>query len=146
MAIRRRSQPRRRKLVHRRRHGRIGMSSLDANPFRQGTGRSLKMLSTLHGQRASDPERVMLVWIYADWCGHCQRMLPVWKSLVKRNPEIDFVCIDGDTPSLQSAAPEGYPEITGFPTLWIFARESQSPIVYRGDRSVQAIENMVHKL
>jgi hypothetical protein len=65
---------------------------------------------------------------------------------VKRNPEIDFVIIDGDTPSFSAGAPDEYPEITGFPTLWVFARESQRPVVYRGDRSVQAIENMVHKL
>jgi thiol-disulfide isomerase/thioredoxin len=136
----------RKRMVLRKRGRRIGMSSLDANPFRQGTGRSLKMLTTLQGQRNSDSDRAMMVWIYADWCGHCHRMLPVWKSLVKRNPEIDFVIIDGDTPSFSAGAPDEYPEITGFPTLWVFARESQRPVVYRGDRSVQAIENMVHKL
>jgi thiol-disulfide isomerase/thioredoxin len=144
MAMKRSPSRRKRMMIRRRR--RFGMSSLDANPFRQGTGRSLKMLTTLQGQRSSDSDRIMMVWIYADWCGFCHRMLPVWKSLVKRNPEIDFVIMDGDSTSFGSNVPEEYPPISGFPTLWIFSPGSQEPIVYRGERSIHGIENTIHKL
>lgn len=144
MAMKRSPSRRKRMMIRRRRP--FGMSSLDANPFRQGTGRSLKTLSTLQGQRSTDSDRIMMVWVYADWCGFCHRLLPVWKSLVKRNPDVDFVIMDGDSTSFGSSVPEEYPQITGFPTLWILSPGSQRPIVYRGDRSVHGIENMIHKL
>ena len=144
----RRTAGRKHLIMRRRRAGRrLGMSSLNANPFRQGTGRSLKMLSTLQGQRASNPAGVLMVWIYADWCGHCHRFLPVWKALVKKYPEIDFVIMDGDSPSFNSSdKPADYPQVTGFPTLWMFGSNSQRPVVYRGQRTVSALERALHDL
>lgn len=138
---RKRRQTGKRRVMRKRR-----MSALNANPFKQGTGKSLKMLSTLYGQRSSDNSSPMMVWIYADWCGHCQHFLPTWKSLVASHPEVEFITIDGDSTSFASEAPESYPQVMGFPTIWLFASESEKPVVYRGERSVNGLNNAIRKL
>lgn len=122
------------------------MSALDANPFKHGTGKSMKMLATLYGQRSVDKSQPMIVWIYADWCGHCQHFLPSWKKLVASHPEVEFVAIDGDSPSFAAEAPASYPQVLGYPTVWLFASESETPIVYRGERSVNGLSNAIRKL
>jgi thiol-disulfide isomerase/thioredoxin len=136
----------RRLMMRRRIRRRFNMSSIDANPFRMNTGRSLKMLSTLQGQRKDNPNSGMLVWIYADWCGHCRSFLPTWRSLVKKFPEIDFVTINGDSPSFSSESPSYYPVVQGYPTIWVFSPESETPVVYRGDRSVRSLEKVIRDM
>jgi thiol-disulfide isomerase/thioredoxin len=59
---------------------------------------------------------VIMVFVYADWCGHCQRFKPEWKNL-ERLPErnVPMVSIRDDvfpkSPLKENVEIEGYPTV-----------------------------------
>ncbi len=59
---------------------------------------------------------VILVLVYADWCGHCQHFKPDWKSLEQlSNRNMPMVSIRDDvfssSPLNNMVSPEGYPTL-----------------------------------
>ena len=117
------------------------------NPFQDGVGKRLKTLSELQNYRSNNSDQPMVVWIYADWCGHCQMFLPVWKSLVSSTNNIAFVAINGDSEAfLKDSKTSSYPKVTGYPTLWLFAKGGQVPVAYRGQRSSESIKNALYRM
>ncbi len=59
---------------------------------------------------------VIMVFIYADWCGHCQRFKPEWKNLEKMpNRNVSMVSIRDDvfpkSPLKDNVQVEGYPTV-----------------------------------
>ncbi len=70
-----------------------------------------KQLSSVIGKHP-----VVLVLVYADWCGHCQRFKPDWKNLSKtpaRNMPMVAVRDDAlkNSPLNNLVNPEGYPTV-----------------------------------
>lgn len=60
---------------------------------------------------------VVLVFVYADWCGHCQHFKPDWKKLeATPNRNMAMVSIRDDafknSPLNNLVTPEGYPTVT----------------------------------
>jgi len=91
-------------------------------------------------KRLASPEKT-LVLFYADWCGHCQKIEPVWDEcteksksrMVKRNVGAK------DTDEKTAAENEKLMEkhgITGFPTILVFQNGKAVP--YEGSRTVEA--------
>ena len=58
----------------------------------------------------------ILVWYYADWCGHCQMMKDEWEKVVKSNPNVNLAKVSDNY-----VKPED--NIMGFPTLKLFKSE-----------------------
>lgn len=85
----------------------------------------------------------MIVWIYAEWCGHCVRFLPLWKSLVQENKSINFVVLNGDDDITPLPT---YPQVRGYPTIWTFAAGSATPVEFRGQRTKPAIQMKLNAL
>lgn len=59
---------------------------------------------------------VMMVFIYADWCGHCQRFKPEWKNLEKMpTRNVPMVSIRDDvfpkSPLKENVEVDGYPTV-----------------------------------
>lgn len=122
------------------------MSALDANPFLQGTGERIRSLGTLQFRRSQTVRKPMVVWIYAEWCGHCQQFLPTWRSLVRDHPDVLFVTVDGDSNTFNVDAPETYPAIRGYPTIWLFKRGSMDPVAYDGQRNEKLMNKVIRDL
>ena len=60
---------------------------------------------------------VVLVFVYADWCGHCQHFKPDWKKLeANPNRNMAMVSVRDDafknSPLNNLVTPEGYPTVT----------------------------------
>ena len=60
---------------------------------------------------------VVLVFVYADWCGHCQHFKPDWKKLESTpNRNMAMVSVRDDafknSPLNNLVTPEGYPTVT----------------------------------
>jgi thiol-disulfide isomerase/thioredoxin len=74
---------------------------------------------------------------YADWCGHCQRVKPVFQELVSQSP----ILVGGRTITIAMVSPEKEPEkaadveIQGFPTF-IYKDAAGNSKPYNGDRSM----------
>jgi protein disulfide-isomerase-like protein len=80
-----------------------------------------------------DDDKILALF-YADWCGHCKTLKPVWKEAAeeanKDKKRMIMIDVGGKTPD-QQALIDKY-EIDGFPTILIF--QNGKPTTYSGKR------------
>lgn len=87
-----------------------------------------------------------MVWIYAEWCGHCVRFAPMWETLVSEFPNVRFVMIDGDGEEFQKNYPETYPRVRGYPTLWLMGVGEVEPQEYEKRRDLQTLRKTLSEM
>lgn len=83
-----------------------------------------------------------LVLFYADWCGHCKKIKPIWEEAAKdvnknENKMIKVNCGDGkdkDQEIMKKYKIDGYPTIIKF--------VNGTPKVYNGDRDADSFKNL----
>ena len=93
-------------------------------------------------QQTLDVERPkrLVVLFYAPWCGHCKRLMPLWKQLQNKYKE------DSETKVKQLNADENEQEaqdqeIEGFPTIILF--KDGKKYTYDGERSLESIDQFI---
>lgn len=121
------------------------MRGIEYNPFMEGVGKKVKSLTDLKKTVSSEPSVFRIVWIYAEWCGHCRAFLPTWKSLVEEFTNVDFIVLDGDSDQseIDNAAALDLPSITGYPTIWLFDKDVEGPKRYTGTRDIGSMRNLL---
>jgi thiol-disulfide isomerase/thioredoxin len=98
----------------------------------------------MRGLRLHNPRTPTVVWIYAEWCGHCQRFLPVWNELVTVTDGVKFVALDAEGEDFtRMKFPPEYPPVRGFPTIWIIS-PAGSVEDYRGPRNVKSLQEAIN--
>lgn len=84
-----------------------------------------------------------LVLFYADWCGHCQKVKPAWKTAA------DSVNTKDDKKMIMVNCGEGTDEdqkvmkkynVDGYPTIIKFV--NGTPSLYRGDRDADSFKDI----
>lgn len=91
-------------------------------------------------------ENGWFIKFYAPWCGHCQRLAPVWEEFNKNHGEKVNIakvdCTDGEAQPLCSKM-----EVRGYPTLIYFPGTAESEegakikaYKYQGMRTPEALE------
>jgi len=79
---------------------------------------------------------------YAPWCGHCQKLVPVWDELAKKFESDSKVKIAKlDCTQAQSVCQEN--EVRGYPTLAYF-RNGRKVEAYKGARNLQDLQDFVN--
>lgn len=87
-----------------------------------------------------DPEKDVIVAQVAEWCGHCNKLKPIYKKVAEELQKagvdhIKFTMMD----ATENDAPDGY-KAKGFPTMHFFpAGKEQKGIDFDADRSSKAI-------
>ncbi|CAH3950753.1 unnamed protein product [Pieris brassicae] len=84
----------------------------------------------------TDSERDALVEFYAPWCGHCQKLTPIWDELGEKlkDEEVDIVKIDATA----NDWPKSLYDVSGFPTIyWKPKDSSKRPVRYNGGRAIE---------
>ena len=85
--------------------------------------------------RSSEPTMVLF---YADWCGYCTKLKPVWEeAATQANTDTNrMIKIDvgGKDPEHKDLMKKY--QIEGFPTILVF--QNGTPVTYKGDRSVDS--------
>lgn len=77
-------------------------------------------------------DKYVLFEAYAPWCGHCQKLEPVYKDLAEKLASFEDIMVvkfdatANEHPSLQ---------IQGFPTIKLYKPGTETPVDYEGDRS-----------
>ena len=85
----------------------------------------------------------LLVWYYADWCGHCKMMKDEWSKFVKSKPNVSLAKVS-DKYVKQTD------NIAGFPTLKLYKSEKTATgknnvkiIDYQGTRDSQSLNKFI---
>ncbi|XP_068626211.1 protein disulfide-isomerase A3 [Battus philenor] len=98
-------------------------------PVKVAVGKNFKELVTESGKDA-------LVEFYAPWCGHCQKLAPVWDELGEKlkNEDVDIIKIDATA----NDWPKSLYDVSGFPTIfWKPKDTSKKPVRYNGGRALE---------
>lgn len=91
-----------------------------------------------------DEDKDVFVEFYAPWCGHCQRLAPVWDTLGEKYANTNVVIAQMD--STENDMPEAAPfAVEGFPTIKFRAAGQTEFIDYDGDRSLESLVEFVEK-
>ncbi|XP_063548253.1 protein disulfide-isomerase A3 [Cydia strobilella] len=96
-------------------------------PVKVAVGKNFKSLVTDSGRDA-------LVEFYAPWCGHCQKLTPVWEELGEKlkGEDVDIVKIDATA----NDWPKSLYDVSGFPTIYWKSADGKKPVRYNGGRAL----------
>lgn len=96
-----------------------------------------KLLNKKHSAESFELEGKTLVFVYADWCGHCTRFKPDWEKITilcdKANIKHKALNVDDES----SADFIDKYEVTSFPTLIVLKDDQHKK--FDGDRSINTI-------
>jgi thiol-disulfide isomerase/thioredoxin len=100
--------------------------------------------------------KVIVVKLWADWCGHCKTFEPEWKKLVNhysKNPNVIFEHLEekgmakGGMAKLKNKYGNRIKEPEGFPTFYIFrSSDTKKQEPYEGKRTFEGMKNEIEKL
>ncbi|XP_045464701.1 protein disulfide-isomerase [Harmonia axyridis] len=89
---------------------------------------------------AFDTEKDVLVEFYAPWCGHCKQLVPIYDKVgehFKDNSDVVIAKMDATANELE------HTKISSFPTLKLYAKESNKIIEYNGPRTFEGLVKFV---
>jgi len=91
-------------------------------------------------------DKHVLVKFFAPWCGHCKKLAPVYEELAAAyEKESDKIIIAELNADEEKDIARKY-DIKGFPTIKLFTANTETPIDYTDDRSLEAfIEFLEHE-
>jgi thiol-disulfide isomerase/thioredoxin len=100
--------------------------------------------------------KVIVVKLWADWCGHCKTFEPEWKKLVNhysKNPNVIFEHLEekgmkkGGMAMLKHKYNNRIEEPEGFPTFYIFrSSDTKKQNPYKGERTFEGMKQEIEKL
>jgi len=90
----------------------------------------------------SDPKRVVVLF-WANWCGHCKTLKPVWDQLSQKYQGHPHIALDQVDCAADESAAEQF-KIEGFPTILLFESDGE-PKRYNGDRSPKDLERFINQ-
>ena len=92
-----------------------------------------------------------LLLIHAEWCGHCKKLMPDWKSFAnnykqqKSGPNIGVATLN-EAKMKENVSEEIVKDwdVQSFPTILVVDEHYKKVAVYDGDRSVSAFETFAN--
>jgi thiol-disulfide isomerase/thioredoxin len=88
-----------------------------------------------------------VVMFYAQWCGHCITMKPIFLSVAKDMPSVTFYMINGDTEGETNnitTLKEKY-EIKGFPTVF-FMKNGEKIVNFTENRTYEQLQKWIQQM
>ncbi|XP_037938554.1 thioredoxin domain-containing protein 5 homolog [Teleopsis dalmanni] len=92
-------------------------------------------------------EGVLFVMFYAPWCGHCQKLGPIWEQLAVKmhasNKNVKIAKIDCTQSENKAVCQEQ--EVAGYPTLILYKNGDKQP-EYDGARGLADLQHYINKM
>ena len=90
-----------------------------------------------------DNNKDVLVKFYAEWCGHCKKLAPIYKTVaetLKENEMIKLVEIDATKNDVEGIS------VHSFPTVYLYqAGKKKTPLKFEGDRTEEGITKFLQE-
>ena len=94
-------------------------------------------------QVVNDPNKDVLIELYAPWCGHCKKLEPIYKQLAKKFKGNDKLVI-AKMDATANDVGVGF-DYTGFPTIYLSPAEGDKPILFEGSRDIEGMEKFLNE-
>jgi len=102
-------------------------------------GPVFKLTADGWNQLFDDESKDIFAEFYAPWCGHCQRLAPIWESLGEKYTATNSVVIAQMDATENDIPPQAPFKVSGFPTLKFRPAGSSEFVDYNGDRSLESL-------
>lgn len=89
-----------------------------------------------------DPKKHVLLEVYAPWCGHCQKLAPIYEELAKKLQSRDDIVIakmDGTTNEVDGV------DVEGFPTLKWFGKDDKKAVDFDEARTLKGFLRFIEQ-
>ena len=86
----------------------------------------------------NDPEKDVMIELYAPWCGHCKKFESTYKELAKRfvsNKKLVIAKMDATANDVAM----GY-DYSGFPTIYFSPARGEKAVLYDGGRDLDSLD------
>jgi protein disulfide-isomerase A1 len=118
------------------------VKSEDESVTTQGSGPVMALVGTNFNTIVYDNTKDVLVEFYAPWCGHCQKLSPIYEDLATRlketNPNILIAKVDSTANDLEGL------DIQGFPTIKFFKiGDKTNPVDFEGERDLSGMTDFL---
>jgi protein disulfide-isomerase-like protein len=90
---------------------------------------------------SAEPKRVIVLF-WANWCGHCKTLKPIWDQLAQKYKDHPYIALDQVDCAENEKIADQF-KIKGFPTIMKFESQGE-PQKYNGDRSPNDLENFIN--
>jgi thiol-disulfide isomerase/thioredoxin len=83
------------------------------------------------------------VLYYAEWCGHCKNIKPIWKELENKcKDKMNFAKIEQSNFNKKELGYKPGEYIDGYPTIYL-RKNGKDVTQYSGERSLEALEKYI---
>lgn len=89
----------------------------------------------------SDKSKVVLVKVYADWCGHCKSLAPAYAELAEFFADNDRVVIAKFNAPEHEDYARNVLKIKSFPTIFLYKEGERHD--FKGERTKEALQRFV---
>eukprot|EP00826_Nyctotherus_ovalis_P017541 TRINITY_DN1516_c0_g3_i3.p1 TRINITY_DN1516_c0_g3~~TRINITY_DN1516_c0_g3_i3.p1 ORF type:complete len:471 (-),score=189.02 TRINITY_DN1516_c0_g3_i3:60-1472(-) len=102
---------------------------------KENPGPVYKVVGSNFKQEVIDNDSDVLVKLYAEWCGHCKRLAPIYVETaeeLKNNKKLKLVEMDATKNDVEGVT------VKSFPTIFLFpAGKKDAPVKFDGTRTVE---------
>jgi len=106
-----------------------------------------RAVSTTLERIAFTPNKDVLLYVTAPWCGHCKKLDPECQKLGEKiqSDRLDDLITIAKIDGVANDSPLDSLEWTSFPTLWYIKAGQSAPMVFEGERTAKALWKFIRK-
>ena len=126
-------------------NGRVKPTLKSQTPPARNEGPVVTVVGDTFEDLVTKADKDVMIEFYAQWCGHCKSLEPVYRQLAEDFSD-DKRVVFAKIEATSNDFPEEF-EVSGFPTIYYIRKEMKGqPNLYSGDRSLEDLKKFVESM